>query len=100
MADSRLCKLSIQLIFVMLSCLELTDKDCCGHAYIFHTCDVGSPAQLHLKKDRLHLTLLTFMEMAEDGEKFGETAKARQDFPQPITADSIKGLGQVYESCM
>ena len=25
----------------------------------------------------LHLTLLAFMELAEDGEKFGETAKAR-----------------------
>ena len=47
----------------------------------------------------LHLTLLTLMELAEDGEKFGGTAKARQDFPQSITADSIKGLGQVYESC-
>ena len=46
----------------------------------------------------LHLTFLTFMELAEDGEKFGGTAKARQDFPQFITADSIKGLGQVYES--
>ena len=48
----------------------------------------------------LHLTLLTFMEMAEDGEKFGETAKARQDFSQSIMADSIKGPGQVYESCI
>ena len=44
----------------------------------------------------LHLTLLTFMELAEDGEKFGGTAKARQDFPQSITAESFKGLGQVY----
>ena len=26
--------------------------------------------------------------------------QARQDFPQFITADSIKGLGQVYESCI
>ena len=40
------------------------------------------------------------MELAEDGEKFGGTAKARQDFPQSIMADSIKGLGQVYESCI
>ena len=48
----------------------------------------------------LHLALLTFMELAEDGEKFGGTAKARQDFPQSITADSIKGLGQVYKSCI
>ena len=48
----------------------------------------------------LRLTLLTFVEPAEDGEKFGVTAKARQDFPQSITADNIKGLGQVYESCI
>ena len=48
----------------------------------------------------LHLILLTFMELAEGGEKFGGTAKARQDFPQSITADSIRGLGQVYESCI
>ena len=48
----------------------------------------------------LLLTLLTFMELAEDGEKFGGTAKARDDFPQSITAASIKGLGQVYKSCM
>ena len=40
------------------------------------------------------------MEMAEDGEKFWGTAKARQDVPQSITADSIKDLGQVYESCL
>ena len=40
------------------------------------------------------------MELVEDGEKFGGTVKARQDFPQSITADSIKGLGQVYESCI
>ena len=48
----------------------------------------------------LHLTLLTFMELADDGEKFRRTAMARQDFPQSITADRIKGLGQVYESCI
>ena len=47
-----------------------------------------------------HLTLLTFMELAEDGEKFWGTAKAHQDFSQFITTDSIKGLGQVYESCI
>ena len=29
----------------------------------------------------LHLTLLTFMQLAEDSGKFGGTAKARQDFP-------------------
>ena len=48
----------------------------------------------------LHLTLLTFLQLAEDGEKFKGTAKARQDFPQSITPDSIKGIGQVYESCI
>ena len=48
----------------------------------------------------LHLTFLTFMELAEDGEKFGGTAKTRQDFPQPITSDSIKCLGQVHKSCI
>ena len=46
----------------------------------------------------LYLTLLTFIELADDGEKLGGTAKARQDFPQSISADSIKGLGHVYLS--
>ena len=48
----------------------------------------------------LYLTLLTLMELAEDGEKFWRAATARQDFPQSITADSIKGLSQVYKSCI
>ena len=48
----------------------------------------------------LHLNLLTFKELAEDGERFWGTAKARQDFPQSITANSIKCLGQVYECCI
>ena len=48
----------------------------------------------------LHLTLLSFIQLAEDGEQFEGTANARQDFPQSITADSIKSLGQVYESCI
>ena len=59
MADSLLCKLSLQLIFVTLSwstsialcSLELTEEDCFGHAYVFYPCDVASPAQLLLKKD-------------------------------------------------
>ena len=61
MADSRLCKLSLQLVFVMLSWsttvalsfLELAE-DCFGHAYIFRPCDVAGPAQLHLKQDGLY----------------------------------------------
>ena len=48
----------------------------------------------------LYLTLLTFIQLAEGGEKFVGIAKARQDFPQSITTDNIKGLGQVYESCI
>ena len=62
MADSRLCKLSLQLIIVTLSWsttialsfLELTEEDCFGHAYFFHPCDVASPAQLHLKQNGLY----------------------------------------------
>ena len=62
MADSRLCKLSLQLIFVTLSWdttialsfLELAEEDCFGHAYVFHSCDVASPAQLQLKRDGLY----------------------------------------------
>ena len=37
----------------MLSFLELAEEDCFGHAYVFHHCDVASPAQLHLKQDGL-----------------------------------------------
>ena len=62
MADSRLCKLSLQLIFVTLSWsttitlsfFELAEKDCFGRAYVFHPCDVASLAQLHLKQDGLY----------------------------------------------
>ena len=62
MADSRRCKLSLQLISVALSWsttialsfLELSGEDCPGHACVFHPCDVASPAQLHLKQDGLY----------------------------------------------
>ena len=62
MADSRLRKLFLQLIFVTLSrstmialsFLELAEEDCFGHAYVFHPCDVASPAKLHLKQDELY----------------------------------------------
>ena len=61
MVDSRLCNLSLQLVFVTLSWsttialsfLELAEEDCFGHVYVFHLCDVASPAQLHLKQDGL-----------------------------------------------
>ena len=62
MTDSRLCKLSLQLIFVTLSWsttialsfLELAEEDFFGHTYVFHPCDVASPSQVHLKQDRLY----------------------------------------------
>ena len=62
MVDSRLCKLSLQLMFVTLywsitialSFLELAEEDCFQHADVFHSCDVASPVQLHLKQDGLY----------------------------------------------
>ena len=62
MADSRLYKLSLQLIFVKLSWsttialsfLKFAEEDCFGHAYVFRPCDVASPVQLHLKQDGLY----------------------------------------------
>ena len=62
MADSRLCKLSRQLIFVTLSWsitialffLKFAKEDCFGHACVLHPCDVASPGQLHLKQDGLY----------------------------------------------
>ena len=57
---------------------------------------VGDGKAARQRRIGLHLTLLTFMELAEDVEKFRGTAKESQDFPQSIT-DSMKGLGQVYE---
>ena len=32
--------------------------------------------------------------------KLPDTSKACQDFPQSITADGIKGFGQVYKNCI
>ena len=34
--------------------MELAEEDCFGHAYVFHSCDVASPAQLQLKRDGLY----------------------------------------------
>ena len=36
-----------------LSFLELAGEYCIGHAYVFHPCDVASPAQLYLKQEEL-----------------------------------------------
>ena len=62
MVDSRQCTLPLQLVIVtlslsttiVLSCLEIVEEDCLGHAYVFHPCDVASRAQLHLKQDGLY----------------------------------------------
>ena len=70
MADFRLYKLSLQLIFVTLSWsttialsfLELAEEDCFGHANVFHPRDVASPAQLHLKQDGLYAGQAGFFE--------------------------------------
>ena len=69
-ADSRLCKLSLQLVIVMfswsttiaLTFLEFVGEDCFGHACVFHSRDVASPAQLHLKQDRLYAWQVGFLE--------------------------------------
>ena len=39
---------------IMLSFLDLAEEGCFGHAYIFHPCDMASPAQLHLKQNGLY----------------------------------------------
>ena len=63
MAGTRLCKLSLQPVFVTLpwsttiahAFLELAEEDCFGHEYVFHPCDMASPAQLHLKQDGFYV---------------------------------------------
>ena len=46
----------------MLSLLELTEEDCFGHVYIFHPCDVASPAQLYLKQDEFRAGQAGFLD--------------------------------------
>ena len=78
----------------------MEDGEQCGGQHVSLLDTVGDGEAARQRPILLHLTLLTFMELAEDDEKFRGTAKARQDFPQSIMADSIKGLGQVYKSCI
>ena len=62
---------------------------------------VGDGEAVRQRPIVLHLTFLTFMELMEDGETFWGTAdQVHQNFPQSITADRIKGLGQVYKRCI
>ena len=89
-----------QVLFCLMGYDAEEDGEQCGgqNASLLDALGYGEAARQRLVV--LYLTLLTFMELVDDGEKFGGTAKARHDFPQFIMADSIKGLGQVYESCL
>ena len=89
-----------QVLFCLTEHDTEEDGEQCGGQNASPLDAVGCEEAVRQRPIVFHLTLLTFMELAEDGEKFGGTAKARQDFPQSITADSIKDLGQVYESCI
>ena len=65
MADSHMCKLSLQLVFVTLSWssamtlsfLELAEEDCFGHAYVFHPRNVAT----QLKQSGLYVGRLAFL---------------------------------------
>ena len=89
-----------QVLFCLTEHNAEEDGEQCGGQKASLLDSVGDGEGARQRPIVLHLTLLTFMQLAEDGERFGGTAKVRQDFPQSITADSIKGLGQVYESCV
>ena len=70
MTDSRMYKLSLQLIFITifwsttiaLSFLELAEEDCFGIVCVFRPCDVASPGQLHLKQGGLYAGQAGFLE--------------------------------------
>ena len=66
------------------------DREQCGGQDASLPDAVGDGEAARQRPIVLRLTFLTFMELAEVAEKFGGTTKARQDFPQSITADSIK----------
>ena len=89
-----------QVLFCLTEHDAEEDGEQCGgqNASLFDAVADGEAARQ--RPMVLHLTLLTYVELAENCEKFGGTAKTRQDFSQSITADSIRGLGQVYESCI
>ena len=89
-----------QVVFCLKEHNAEEDGEQCGGQKASLLDAVGDGEDARQRPIVLHLTLLTFMQLAKDGEKFEGTTKARQDFPQSITADSIKDLGQVYESCI
>ena len=90
--ETAIClEMDVDAVWQVLFCLmehdaEEDGEQCGGQdAFLLHADGDGEAAQW--RPIVLHLTLLTFMQLAEDGEKFGGTAKVRQDFPQSITAD-------------
>ena len=89
-----------QVLFCLTEHDAEEDGEQCGGQNTLLLDAIGDGEAASQRPIVLHLILLTFMELVEDGEKFGGTAKACQDFPQSIMADSIKGLCQVYESCI
>ena len=88
-----------QILFCLTERAAEEDGEQCGGQNAALLDAVGNGEAARQRPIVLHLALQAFMQLAEDGETFWGTAKPRQDFPQSITADSIKGLGQVYESC-
>ena len=92
--DTAICsETDVDAIWQVLFCLTEHDAEEDGEQRGGQNA-TGDEEAVRQRPIVLHLTLLTFMQLAEDGEKLGGTDKARQDFPQSITADSIKGLGQ------
>ena len=57
---------------------------------------VGDGESARQRPTVLHLTLLTFMELAEDGEKFAGAAKARQYFHSPSRLTVSKALSLIH----
>ena len=95
--DTAVCsETDVDAIWQVLFCLTEhdgeEDGEQCGGQNTSRLDAVGDGEVAQQRPFVLHLTLLTFMQQAEDGEKLGGTAKAHQDFPQSIMADSIKAL--------
>ena len=54
--------MGLQFLRPQLPTAVLAEEDCFRHAYVFHPCDVASPAQLHLKQDGLYAGQAGFLE--------------------------------------
>ena len=51
---------------IVFSFFELVEEDCFGHAYVFHPCDVASPAQLQEgRKDKGPV----YLDLCEEAER-------------------------------